>query len=100
MSFWFTWPVFFLGKIDALETNFAYLVLVVTITPLQGFFNAFVYFRPTVAKEYERWKQTKKAKRSVGNNTSGSGKRAAQPALQSIPEADEEANLKLDQTES
>ena len=54
-AYYICWLTLLLGIFRGGSQSFAFWCLLVTVAPLQGFFNALVYFRPRVMKYRREW---------------------------------------------
>lgn len=52
LAFYATWIMFYVSQVNASSTSFAFWLVVVIVTPLQGFFNALVYARPRIKQKW------------------------------------------------
>eukprot|EP00980_Cylindrotheca_fusiformis_P004732 scaffold1007_cov142-Cylindrotheca_fusiformis.AAC.3 len=79
-SFLMAWPIYFYGTINALDEweNYSFWVACCVMFPLQGFWNAIVYFRPRLfeyfRKKMRERKRAPQEKNSEGKVSSNAGK--------------------------
>eukprot|EP00980_Cylindrotheca_fusiformis_P031735 scaffold26888_cov137-Cylindrotheca_fusiformis.AAC.1 len=79
-SFLMAWPIYFYGTLNTLDEwdNFAFWVACSVMYPLQGFWNAIVYFRPRLfeffRKKVRERKRIQREKNSEGKVSSNLGK--------------------------
>ena len=71
-GFFMTWPIYFMGNFRATRDDYGFWLAMVALNPLQGFWNALVYFRTNLATSYRKlvtnvsnWKEARKDKRRV-----------------------------------
>ena len=60
-SFLMTWPIYFFAVLDAIQPGYVFWIFLVILQPLQGFWNALAYYRPTLAQAYQQWKRKRQA---------------------------------------
>eukprot|EP00980_Cylindrotheca_fusiformis_P007123 scaffold1497_cov122-Cylindrotheca_fusiformis.AAC.1 len=72
-SFLMAWPIYFYGTLNALDEweNYSFWVACCVMYPLQGFWNAIVYFRPRLFEHFR--KKTRDRKSSSPNEKNSKG---------------------------
>lgn len=64
-AFFLTWPIYFFAVLDAIQPGFVFWIFLVILQPLQGFWNALAYYRPTLAQAYQQWNRKRQLRKSA-----------------------------------
>eukprot|EP00980_Cylindrotheca_fusiformis_P007124 scaffold1497_cov122-Cylindrotheca_fusiformis.AAC.2 len=97
-SFLMAWPIYFYGTLNTLDEweNFSFWITCSAMYPLQGFWNAFVYFRPRLfeyfRKKVRERKPTPKERNSERITSSNLGKESSSASAGNIGTGHSESN--------
>jgi hypothetical protein len=71
-GFLITWPIFFVAMLNAARDDYAFWVALCILSPLQGFWNALIYFNRRLSKVLCRRKHVEQPVTSLTNQTKSS----------------------------
>ena len=73
-SFLMCWPIYYIAAFRVLEKwdKYGFWVAVVVLFPLQGFWNAFVYFRLRIVQYFQQRKRRRREAKQAANSAATS----------------------------